>query len=132
MFDDIIDTIPNTEILKSPIHGYGLFATSPIPVGTILVHLDGQVVEWSYYTEERVVDEWNALPDGKFLARAFRTFYGFINHARDPNCELVYRDIYSPVVHALRDIPAGHELTLDYRREPLPRDYLDWHGGNYL
>ena len=127
--EDVIDNIRKTEIAKSPIHGYGLFATEPIEAEEILGYLDGQKVPAKIHRKYDLCYEWNALDDSMYLLRPYRTKYSYINHSRTPNLLLEY----SPLrVVATKDIPPGEELTLDYRKEPLPQEYLQGHGRTYL
>lgn len=48
-FDNIVDNIPNTQIMKSEIHGFGLFAKNFIKKDSILGILDGQYVPATEY-----------------------------------------------------------------------------------
>jgi hypothetical protein len=139
----IIDNICCSEIRPSSIHGLGLFATTSIPAGTILGVLDGQVMSWDDY--DRIVDshaadvpedarsyffmEWNALSEDTLLVRPFRTKYSYINHSRTPNLRLARHPLR---VVTLRDVNEGEELLLDYRDEPLRKEYLDGHGRSFL
>ena len=80
-----------------------------------------------------VDNEWNALSEKELLFRPYRTKYSFINHSRQPNVVLKT----DPASHRLylmvcQDIPSLSELTLDYRLEPLPIEYLKGHGATYL
>lgn len=132
MFREVIDNIPHTKIEVSSIHGHGLFAIREIPAGTTLCELDGQVVPWSTYKRQVpsvVPHEWNAMPNDCVLLRIIRTKYCYINHSRTPNCEL---RSFPPKLVTLRTIQADEELTLDYRKEPLPEFYLSGHGSTYL
>lgn len=138
---NIIDNITHTEIKPSTVHGFGLFATEPITEGTILGVLDGQVINWDEYdrisaalslpsqAKENIFMEWNALAEDTLLVRPLRTKYSFINHSRTPNTVLRRNPLR---VVALRDLEAGEELLLDYRCEPLRKEYLEGHGKTYL
>lgn len=128
----VLDNIAHTRIAPSPIHGLGLFSVNPLPAGTILVILDGQVVPWSVYTSTRLCDEWNALPGERLLVRPYRTRYSFINHSRTPNAAVTLLPTTQVKLETLRDIRADEEITLDYRNEPLPAEYLATHGRTYL
>jgi uncharacterized protein len=106
---------------KSALHGWGVYATEPIPAGTRLLEYTGERISTqeaderypedpsvSYHTflftvdDETVVD---ATPWGS-LAR-------WINHSCDPNCETVVENgrVY---VDSMREIMPGEELTYDY------------------
>ncbi len=128
MHTKITNNIPLGVIEKSPIHGYGLFARQDIPVESVLVSLGGQIVPWSVYKTNRdmtkdAVNEWNALTMDMLLVRPRRTKYSFINHSRKPNCTIV--NLGNRLhVRTITDIPPREELTLDYRLEPLPPEYV--------
>ena len=126
---DTIDNLKKSEIAKSPIHGNGLFSVERIPKGEILGYLDGQEVSWEIYKKYQLCSEWNAITDTILLVRSYRTKYSYINHSRTPNLSLHYNPLR---VVAKRDILPGEELTLDYRQEPLPQEYLEGHGKTYL
>lgn len=133
---NVINNIPVGAIKKSTIHGYGLFAQQDISVESVLVSLDGEIVPWWVYTTNRdmakdALHEWNALTPEMLLVRPRRTKYSFINHSRQPNCTIVLleKQLY---VRAIIDIPRREELTLDYRLEPLPPEYLFSAGAIYL
>jgi SET domain-containing protein len=132
-FPLVINNIKHTIIQKSDIHGYGLFATNDIEKGSILCMLDGQIVSWNSYDDvassnpfrqfnDYLFMEWNALDHNVLLVRPFRTKYSFINHSRSPNTIL---SRYPLAVLALHNIHVGEELTLDYRKEPLNKNYLN-------
>lgn len=119
--EEILDNVPRTRVRPSPIHGRGLFTEVDVAEGQLLGVLDGQAVDPTVRPEVLFGEEWNALAEDRLLVRPIRTKYGFINHAPDPNCELVDE---GRVIRALRDVPAGTELTLDYTAQPLPPAYL--------
>lgn len=128
----IVDNISNTTIKNSDIHGSGLFATDDIEKGSVLCLLDGQIVSWDSYKkvsstnhfcqfDDYLFMEWNALDYDVLMIRPFRTKYSFINHSRSPNTIL---NRYPLAVLTLRKIYTGEELTLDYRKEPLNKEYV--------
>lgn len=132
MHSDVIDNIQCTFIAVSAIHGDGLFSETAMAAGHVLANLDGQVVPWAVHERLNLVSEWNALPNNRLLVRPYKTKYYFINHSRTPNTEILRSGTRQVQVVALRDIAAGEELTLDYRKEPLPESYLSGHGATYL
>ena len=127
---EVINNIPRTFISESAVHGCGLFATEGFADGEQLCVLDGQRVPWSVYSKrEGFSGEWNATTGDILVIRPFRTRYYYINHSRV--CNL--RVLESPLrVVAIRNIAACEELTLDYRAEPLPEEYMQIHGSTYL
>lgn len=131
-FRFVVDNLPGTLVQPSSLHGNGLFAARDLAEGEVLGTLDGQVVDWATFADmqrarpfgvagDELFTEWNALAQDTLLVRPFRTKYGFINHSRTPNTELV-RDPLRVVV--IRAVSVGGELTLDYRSEPLRPEYL--------
>ncbi|WP_165855833.1 SET domain-containing protein-lysine N-methyltransferase [Marinobacter sp. JSM 1782161] len=132
MFSDVIDNIRYTRIASSTIHGHGLFCITDLEAGLAIAELDGQVVPWSLHETQHLTSEWNALPGNRLLVRPYKTRYFYINHARTPNLKLERLGDDRIRIVTLRFIREGEELTLDYRSEPLPDDYLSGHGATYL
>ena len=92
--------LPDSVVVKeSPIHGYGLFAKSPIKKGTHLgvSHVYAPGFEGSYIR----------TPVG-----------GFINHSDEPNCHKIESPEESMLTYyslvTSRDIDKYEELTLTY------------------
>ncbi|MCF7924661.1 MAG: SET domain-containing protein [Candidatus Izimaplasma sp.] len=134
----IINNIQNTYIQASGIDGEGLFSNAIINKGEILCQLDGQKMSWDFFdrlkqlydkNDDFLFGEWNALDKDTLLVRAIRTKYSYINHSRDPNLKLLYNPLR---IISLNKIPKNTELTLDYRKEPLRKEYIERHGKYYL
>lgn len=142
-----IRTIAGTDVRLSSFHGFGLFTLMDRKAGEHLCELDGMWMDYDDYFVmatrigsglPRLKDfffmEWNYF-NGRVLARPLRTSYGFINHHIEPNIALHNmgtKEMPRLVVSALRDIAAGEELLIDYRREELPRGYLLDPSSQYL
>lgn len=103
--------------------GVGVFATGPIPAGTVLHELfaadDVVFVQWEQFAAlvaPAEVKENFAVryDDGAYLPRDFnRISVGwYLNDSRDPNLDHDADYVY----FALRDIAAGEELFIDYDR----------------
>ena len=111
-----------TRVAPSAIHGMGLFAAQPVPCGTPV---------WKFlpgFDHDFSPAQFAALPP---LARAHTRWFCFvsradghvilsgdhacfINHSHAPNTGAA-PDATPPVVTvALRDIPAGEEITCNY------------------
>ena len=129
-----IDNIHSTEIRKSKIHGFGLYATAEIPAGTLLCFLEGQRISQKFHKEiykslkpeieslgSYLFMECNYLADDYLLVRPLRTKYSYINHSFFPNA-LIKNDPLRLV--SISNILLGDELTIDYRNEPLSEEYL--------
>ena len=127
--NDVIDNLTETYINESHIHGNGLFSLHYIKQGFVLGELDGQIVDWELYQKNSLALEWNAITKNTLLVRPYRTKYSYINHSRTPNLVLQKKPLR---VIALRDIAKDEELSLDYRNEPLPVEYIERKGRLYL
>lgn len=113
----------------SALNGFGVFTHNKIIKGQKLLSLYGEIVNKEFLNNKNFFGEWNALADNKFLVRKDRTSYGFINHSRRPNCQ-IYVD--SMDIIAIRNIEKDEEILLDYRNEPLPKEYINGFGKTYL
>lgn len=92
------------EVRDSPIHGKGLFATQPIASGTLLGVYEGDSAH-----ENSVYVLWVEYDDGEVVGIDGKNDLRFVNHSRTPNAEF-----WGDHLYALRDIPAGSEVTFDY------------------
>lgn len=104
------------ELRPSGIHGRGGFARCAIPAATRIVEYVGRRVdkaESARLCDEgnpfifTINDEWDI--DGEVPWNPAR----FLNHSCGPNCEAQQEEDRIWIV-ALRDIPAGEELTFNY------------------
>lgn len=126
---DVVDNLKLCHIENSHIHGYGLFSDACIDSGVVLGLLDGQLIPWELHQKYDLTLEWNAIDKNTLLVRPYRTKYSYINHHRSPNLVLLYDPLR---IVALKSISEGEELTLDYRKEPLPDEYIESKGKFYL
>jgi len=120
---------PTLHLDISETHGFGLFTSVRIPKGQCIFSLNGKVLHENFIKNKNFFGEWNALKDDMYLVRENRTSYGFINHSRNPNCEI---DISTMNVVSKTIIYKNEELFLDYRKEPLSKNYINKFGKNYL
>lgn len=97
------------KVYRSRIHGVGLFSSRTIQAGEKIIPLTGNLYE--------LTDEESALPTydnwfgvGMFLFVEPSNELVYINHSCKPSAGL--NDDFWMV--ALRDIPAGGEITFDY------------------
>jgi hypothetical protein len=105
---------PDVEVRRSAIEGSGLFATRPIPAGTVVARLSGRVVSTAELRQLLDVatdyvdtigiddDQHLVLPPGQPIH--------FGNHSCDPS--MWHVDAYT--LAARRDLAVGAELTVDY------------------
>jgi hypothetical protein len=108
-------------VIRSPIHGYGGLTTRPFAKGDVVVYGDGVV-----YPDDVEFDDTYALILNAEDCETGRTmFYDLVcqtrwfNHSCDPNTEvhLDWDEAEQAMTAwwvALRDIPAGEEITYDY------------------
>jgi SET domain-containing protein len=110
---------------RSPIHGFGVFATQPIPAGTrVWEFTDGVDYRIPAADVLRCHEPWRT----ELLTYAYRESSGdyilcgdsarFMNHNEEPSCD-DSGDLYTV---SLRDIAPGEELTCDYRSFDLDWD----------
>lgn len=121
------------KVKRSRLAGVGVFTSRAVPKGTLLLEYLGERITHEeagerYYAAKEpdafvllfTVDR-KVVIDGGVGGRAAR----YVNHSCEPNCEA--DEIGGRIfITAIRDIPAGAELTYDYNMEapsPLPRDW---------
>jgi uncharacterized protein len=119
------DTYP-FEIRRSAIQGRGAFATRRIRKGERIIEYTGERIT-NAEADTRYDDERMRRHHTYLFTLTQRTVVDggaggnesrFINHSCEPNCEAIIEDgrIW---IDALRTIPAGEELTYDYKYERL-------------
>ena len=109
------------QVRRSGVHGKGVFALQPIAEGETLIEYVGEVISWKEAQRRHPHDPSD--PNHTFYfhvddKRVIDAAVGgnsarWINHSCDPNCEADEQDgrIF---IKALRNIPAGEELSYDY------------------
>ena len=98
-FEDTYRPLPEgLSIMESSIEGLGLYAQTDFPAGKVF----GETHVFAVSTNRR---EWVRTPWG-----------GFINHSEEPNC-YISTDTEERILHSVRPIKAGEELTVYYRFE---------------
>jgi hypothetical protein len=106
----------------SGVHGVGCFADKDIKGGELVRVWDGKDSRW--VTDRKVDASPQVALYKKFGIRSTGGYWvpldfmristgWYMNHAADPNLGSDDGDV---TYYALRDIPAGEELTIDYRR----------------
>jgi SET domain-containing protein len=110
-------------VRNSAIHGRGVFATTLIKRGTVIVEYKGQRSSWDDAMDRPDSDPDDSahtflfeLDDGRVIdARVRGNAARWINHSCDPNCK-TFEDEHSRVfIEARRRIHPGDELSYDYR-----------------
>jgi SET domain-containing protein len=92
------------EVRESPIHGQGLFAKEPIACDTLI-----GVYEGAPAFENDTYVLWVEYDDGEVVGIDGQNDLRFANHSSMPNAEF-----WGDHLYAIRDIPAGAEITFDY------------------
>jgi hypothetical protein len=88
----------------SPIHGYGIFATTDFHVGAVIYEIPTKL------TSSEPHKNWARI--GKNTWVDDETVLNYLNHSCNPNALLVTGEY--PCLVAKRDILAGQEITCDY------------------
>jgi SET domain-containing protein len=105
--------ISGLRVVRSPIDGYGVFATRDFAAGDLIAEVDG--VLW--HEKDPVDDRYSLIiGDGYFYDMVDQTRW--INHSCDPNAEVeVGMDAETgpwAQIFALRPVRAGEEIFYDY------------------
>jgi pyrroloquinoline quinone (PQQ) biosynthesis protein C len=128
----LVDNAPKCGAGRSNLHGWGLFAREPIADGEVIIDFSSSELYREAPADE--LEDWR-LRGGKFTALSETaclisdrlTKYSLLNHSERPNAVV---DTAARCVIAAREIAVGEEVTVDYRREPVPlpaRPYFaDW------
>ena len=103
-------------VRQSGIHGKGLFASANILSGSIIMIIDGDVIDEDECVrredeENNVYIFWN---ENYYIDTADTDTIKYINHNCNSNCEVTDRDEFTLFLTATNDIKAGDELTIDY------------------
>lgn len=103
-------------VKESDIHGKGIFAAQFIPEGTLILIIEGEVINENECMrredeEDNVYIFWNG---DNYIDTSNSTDIKYINHSCDNNCEVLDNDEKSLKLIASRDILPEEELTIDY------------------
>lgn len=128
-------------VRESRVNGRGLFATIPIELGTVILHLSGHVMSLREYLAmcPNFEGEWHCRPDederpgqGQIVYRRKRTSFSYINHSRTPDVRIGHAfGLHGREDRLIATLPIGlgEEILLDYR-DYVPDEYLvaaaDW------
>ena len=110
-------------VRHSGIHGRGVFATTTIAKGTLIIEYRGERTTWEVVCERPASDPDDPahtfifeLSDGRVIDAGVRgSAARWINHSCAPNCKSYEDDDGRVFIEARRAIPPGEELTYDYR-----------------
>jgi SET domain-containing protein len=114
----------DVEVRSSPIAGRGLFASAPIPAGTVVSRLGGRLLTGAELRKSlaepgRPYVDTIMVGEDRHLVLPPRRPNGYGNHGCDPN--LWWTGPYE--LAARRDIAAGEELTNDYATSTAEPDF---------
>ena len=114
--NDLTYRSPKTEVRESPIHGRGLFAKAAIARGEIVAVKGGYIVSKETWTglERDLGAAEIQIAEDLFIAPVQRDHREgcmlYTNHSCEPNIGIQGQIVFI----AMRDIPAGEELTHDW------------------
>jgi len=114
--NDLTYRSPKTEVRESRIHGRGLFAKAAIAQGEIVAVKGGYIVSKETWTElERELGSAEIqIAEDLFIAPVQKDHREgcmlYSNHSCEPNIGIQGQIVFA----AMRDIPAGEELTHDW------------------
>lgn len=112
------------EIRPAGAKGRGVFASAPIPRGTLVAEMAGEVLPTSKLTDDMLCLQVN---DGLWLCTYGDQLDDCINHSCAPNTGFLRG---TPTLYALRDIAADEEITFDYSTSMSERGWsLECHCG---
>jgi len=95
---------PSVYVDTSAIHGKGLFAANALEAGQLIGCYKGPAV-----TEDGMHVLWVEEDDDTWIGYDGKNSMRYMNHSDTPNAEM-----YGLECYALSNIPAGHEITIDY------------------
>ena len=114
--------IPHLYIGPSDIDSRGVFSTQPIPKGSIIEICPVVVIssdEMLHLKKTALYDyyfDWQEEMENGVIALGYGSLY---NHSYQPNAEYILDyEFKSLEFHALRDIEAGEEITINYNGDP--------------
>ena len=111
-----MDGCSQIELRESPIHGTGGFAACNIPAGTKVVEYVGRKIDKQESQRQcELENSYIFTLDGEFDLDGNVDWNParLLNHSCAPNCEAL-EDSGRIWIVALRNIPAGEELTFNY------------------
>lgn len=96
--------------------GKGLFALVLIKKGDFILEYTGERIPTEVADDRKSRYIFELDKDWAIDGQSFENTARYINHACDPNCEVIIEDEHINI-YAVRDIPKGEELTFDYGEE---------------
>ena len=113
--------------MKSPIHGFGVFAVRKIGRGSLIGRVKGIPKHFSQFPRRILLRRGFETSKDTYVVPERGSVAWFFNHSRTPNCAY---SIPLREITALRDILPGEELTLDYHQTTTWTEHeKHWKGG---
>lgn len=105
---------------KSKINGVGLFSEQSYTEGDFIAYIDGpvQVIREHTPTLSKQTLNWIGVSKYSWI-NTDKSVFRYINHSCEPNVA----QITKRKVVAIKDIPAGEELTMDYSLTEAEEDW---------
>lgn len=103
-------------VKESPIAGRGLFTTKAWATDDVLMVIAGELIDASEAQRRERGGNHSiyCLTDDRFIDPPPGNKSRYLNHSCTPNAIPETRDATSLNLKALRDIPPGEEITIDY------------------
>lgn len=108
-------------VQKSQIHGHGVFTKVPVKKGQFIAELQGSKVIYksNFHGQSNRYDDWIGLSKNTWIDPVDE--FQYLNHSCNPNAGL--RGSRTLRLHAISDIQAGEEITIDYATTEEDPDY---------
>lgn len=108
-------------VKKSKIHGYGVFTNEPIKKGGFIAELKGSKIHYksSVVGQSNRYSDWIGIGKDTWIDPIDE--FQYLNHSCNPNAGL--KGMRTLRMHALRDIEAGEEITIDYSTTEADPDF---------
>ncbi len=108
-------------VLKSPIHGYGVFTRQPLKKGQFIAELRGSKVRYepTIFGQSNRYGDWIGIGKDTWIDPIDE--FQYLNHSCNPTAGL--KGSRKLTLHALRDLKAGEEITFDYSTTEEDPDY---------
>lgn len=108
-------------VLKSSIHGYGVFTRQPLKAGDFIAVLRGSRVRYqpTIYGQSNRYGDWIGINKDTWIDPIDE--FQYLNHSCNPNAGL--KGSHTLKLYAMRDIEAGEEITIDYSTTEEDPDY---------
>lgn len=113
-----LNTYCLTRVAPSKVHGVGVFALKDLPKGSVLfadMMIKMYTVPYESFSEiypearQLILERWPQVVNGSRFCFPDTRIQAYMNHSESPNYDAITDTV-------LEDIPAGTEITEDYRK----------------